>query len=84
MWHLVSFRLLSMPLGTRAVERLISSSNKHYCAFCGDWIKFEAHRAPSYQVICNVYEGKKWDRTEVFHRPCYDEAGLPHGDLIDD
>ena len=31
------------------------------------------------QVICNVYEGAKWQRVEHYHVACYDDAEQPYG-----
>lgn len=33
------------------------------------------------QVICNVYEGDRWDRVEHYHTECYERADEPHGEV---
>lgn len=71
-----------MMLGTRAVERRILERNEVRCAHCDQWVKFAARQNLS-QVVANVYKKKKWDRVEHFHRDCYDEAGLPYGEIVD-
>lgn len=69
------------PLGTRAVLRRIEAGNPHVCTHCELPVKFDS-TVPSkhrFQVICNVYDGPRWDRLEAFHVKCYENAGSPHG-----
>lgn len=69
-------------LGTRAVERRILERSDVNCIHCGNLIKFQAMVKGS-QIIANVYKKKKWDHVEHFHADCYQEAGAPHGDVVD-
>ncbi|MCB1258055.1 MAG: hypothetical protein KDB26_13160 [Microthrixaceae bacterium] len=63
---------------TRAVLRDVEPGSTIDCIRCGERVKFQAKMRHK-QVICNVYEGSRWDRVEHFHEPCYYEAGEPHG-----
>lgn len=63
---------------TRAVLRDVEPGSTIDCTYCGERVKFQA-KMHHKQVICNVYEGPKWDRVEHFHEPCYHQAGDPHG-----
>ena len=72
-------------LGTRAVPRVVEPGVGGWCASLQcptnkGWIKFEARKKNTY-VICNVYEGDKWDRIELYHPNCYEREGSPHGPL---
>lgn len=82
-------RFEKMPkLGTRAVQRPVQQGSSVYCESCDDQIKFipPAGRKnalhSSVVVICNVYEGDRWDRVESFHLDCYEEAAEPHGTAL--
>lgn len=66
-------------LGTRAVIRACEAGTTNECAGCGDTVKFVAIKKVR-KIICNVYENGKWDRVEIWHPACYEEAGSPHGD----
>jgi hypothetical protein len=66
-------------LGTRAVERIIQPGNDVRCKHCDKYVKFAAIKKLR-QVIANIYDGDRWDRTEHFHKDCYEEAGKPWGD----
>ena len=70
-----------MPLGTRAVERPIEPGATGTCLGCGTLVKFQA-RVKGRMVLCNVYVGDRWDRLEVWHKTCYEEAGLVHGPIL--
>ncbi|HLU42556.1 MAG TPA: hypothetical protein VKZ55_09175 [Microthrixaceae bacterium] len=50
------------------------------CTFCGERLKFRA-KVRLKQVICNVYEGDRWDRVEHYHTECYERADEPHGEV---
>ena len=63
---------------SRAVLRDVEPGSTVECAHCDERVKFQA-KVRHKQVICNVYEGGKWNRVEHFHAPCYDLAGEPHG-----
>jgi len=65
---------------SRAVQRDVEPGSIIECTLCGERIKFQAKIRPK-QAICNVYEGKNWDRVEHFHAECYSKAGEPHGPL---
>lgn len=67
------------PTKSRAVLRLIESGETANCPHCGQRVKFQAKQR-GYQVICNVYRRKKWQRVEHFHADCYDAAGQPFGE----
>jgi hypothetical protein len=67
-----------MELGTRAVLRKIVAGSRETCCGCGGWLRFVAKK-PSFEVVCNVYVGGKWDRVEHWHESCYGDAGSPHG-----
>ena len=73
-----------MP-GTRAVKRQIEAGSRNKCPGCDEDVKFVAmtSTADRKQIICNIYEGEKWDRVEHWHPPCYDEAGHPYGPVED-
>lgn len=63
---------------TRAVLRDVEPGSTVDCIACGEQIKFQAKTRPK-QVICNVYEGDRWNRVEHFHQECYHGASDPHG-----
>lgn len=65
-------------LGTRAVVRFVETGCYILCAQCGERIVYSARNRPR-QVICNIYEGDKWDRVEQYHFECYEQAGRPYG-----
>ncbi len=69
-------------LGSRAVERPINPGNDADCPVCEQPVKFVA-RKHLRQVICNVYEGDKWNRVETYHQTCYQASGEPHGPILD-
>lgn len=68
--------------GTRAVRRLVASGENSFCEHCGNWIKYQARRR-LWRIICNVYEGDRWDRVEIYHETCWIDVGEPHGPIID-
>lgn len=76
-------------LGTRAVGRSIEAGSNEFCASCEEQIKYAAPRSrtnalhPAYVVVCNVYEEDRWKRVENYHQDCYENAGLPHGPILD-
>lgn len=56
---------------------------------CNGCKKYFVWRAKKKQhvVVANVYKrprGAKprWDRVELWHPDCYEDAGSPHGDLL--
>lgn len=63
---------------TRAVLREVEPGSTIDCTHCGEQIRFHAKTRPK-QVICNVYDGTRWDRVEHFHEACYHDAKAPHG-----
>lgn len=63
---------------SRGVTRPVEAGSAVECAFCGERVKFRA-KVRQYQVICNVYEKKQWDRVEHYHDECYVKAGSPYG-----
>jgi hypothetical protein len=63
---------------SRAVLRDVEPGSTVECVLCGERVKFQA-KVRHKQIICNVYEGERWDRVEHFHAPCYEEANEPHG-----
>ena len=63
---------------SRAVLRDVEPGSTVECVLCGERVKFQA-KVRHKQIICNVYEGDRWDRVEHFHAPCYEEANEPHG-----
>lgn len=65
---------------TRAVLREVEPGSTVDCTHCGEQIKFQAKTRPK-QVICNVYDGNRWDRVEHFHERCYHDAAEPHGEV---
>lgn len=65
---------------TRAVLRDVEPGSTIDCIHCGERVKFQAKMRHK-QVICNVYEGDRWNRVEHFHEPCYYEAREPHGEV---
>jgi hypothetical protein len=71
-------------MGSRAVIRRIEPDGIWpKCPHCQIDIKYKARDSEDKRkkVVCNVYEGEKWDRVEQFHLPCYIEAGQPHGQV---
>lgn len=69
----------STKLSSRAVLREVEPGSTVECTHCGERVKFQAKMRHK-QVICNVYVGRRWDRVEHFHAPCYDEADTPYGE----
>lgn len=69
-------------MNTRAVARWVVSGNGRFvtCDHCGKEIKHGGAGRRKKQVICNVYEKRRWVRTEQYHEACYDELGRPYGD----
>lgn len=65
---------------TRAVLRDVEPGSTIDCTHCGEQIRFNAKARPK-QVICNVYEKKRWNRVEHFHETCYQDAHEPHGEV---
>lgn len=65
---------------SRAVLRDIEPGSLVECAHCNERLKFVAKTRPK-QVICNVYDGDRWERVEHFHLECYEPAGSPHGEV---
>ena len=63
---------------SRAVQRVVEPGNTVSCTGCDEWLKYRA-REKRWQVICNVYVARTWDRVEHWHPQCYDQAGQPHG-----
>jgi len=70
-----------MAVGTRAVIAEIPAGNMAKCPVCDGDVKFNARKKPK-RIICNVYEGDRWDRMEEFHAECYDSVGRPYGDPV--
>lgn len=68
-------------LGTRAVAKLITAGAEGACVHCNVVVKFQAKKKAR-RVICNVYVDGRWDRLEIFHYTCYQEAGEPHGPAV--
>lgn len=78
----------TIELGTRAVMLPVEGgSNFQDCNYCEERIKFMSPASQKASmhlagvIICNVYEGGKWDRIEQFHPDCYGEAGRPFGEI---
>lgn len=81
---------------TRAVRRLLKpnqyGNEPPRCGHCDEYVRFYSpsvlsaekfsHLTP-YQVVCNVYKKKQWDRIVHFHENCYQHAGEPHGAVIE-
>ena len=67
-----------MTTESRAVLRTIEPGNSAICPLCELQVKFQA-RTQGKQIICNVYEGGRWQRVEQYHLACYDEASEPYG-----
>ena len=63
---------------SRGVTRPVEAGSAVECAYCGERVKFRA-KIRQYQVICNVYEKKQWDRVEHYHDECYVKADSPYG-----
>ncbi len=63
---------------SRGVTRPVEAGSAVECAFCGERVKFRA-KIRQYQVICNVYVKKQWDRVEHYHDECYVKADSPYG-----
>ena len=63
---------------SRAVQRDIEAGSSVDCAHCGERVKFQA-KVRLKQVICNVYEKKRWVRIEHYHADCYVLAKEPYG-----
>lgn len=72
---------LPYPHATCAVVRLIAPGTLSLCPNCDEPVKFEAKKKLR-QVICNIYEGDKWDRVEQYHTECYVSAGAPYGEPL--
>lgn len=76
-----------VDVGTRAVLRPIEPGAEDICPSgyggCGGWVRFSAQIPLRYRrrVIVNVYWAGRWNRTEVWHLPCYYAAGNPYGRL---
>jgi hypothetical protein len=70
-------------LGSRAVLRMIEPGNPVVCVHCEELVKFDAKRRQQCRIVCNVYEGGKWSRVEIWHASCYDMAGQPYGEPCD-
>lgn len=79
-------------LGTRAVIRPTEAGVNAKCKHCVDKslapsearIKFESRQKRKQHVICNVYVDGAWHHVELFHLPCYEAAGEPHGPAVDE
>lgn len=65
-------------LGTRAVLRRIEAGELALCAGCEAQVKFRA-KVRTQRVVANVYDGARWDRVEIWHPFCYEQAGEPYG-----
>lgn len=63
---------------SRGVTRPVEAGSAVECAYCGERVKFRA-KVRQYQVICNVYEKRQWDRVEHYHDECYVKADSPYG-----
>lgn len=63
---------------SRAVQRDIEAGSSVDCAHCDERVKFQA-KVRLKQIICNVYEKKRWIRIEHYHAECYELAGEPYG-----
>lgn len=63
---------------SRAVVRAIEPGCAATCVKCDEAVKFIA-RVNGRQVICNVYDGGRWQRVEHFHYDCYEVASEPYG-----
>lgn len=59
--------------------RIIRVPNpRRRCTYCGHLITaFQNGRGTC--VCVNIYRRRKWDRTELSHFECYQQAGQPHG-----
>lgn len=67
-------------LGTRAVLRPVEAGQAAPCAGCGRNVMFSAWARLQRQVVANVYGSDgRWARVEIWHAPCYRDAGEPHG-----
>lgn len=71
-----------MRTESRAVLQTIEAGNWAVCKHCEGNVKFSA-KVKLPRVICNVYVDGRWDRVEIYHAQCYDEAGRPHGEPVD-
>ncbi len=63
---------------SRAVVRFVEPGSDAVCEHCGEQVKFAA-RSKASQVIANVYVDERWDRVELYHETCYEDAGEPYG-----
>lgn len=70
--------VVATRLGTRAVLRLVAPGEMAHCASCGVIVKFAARRRNE-RVVANAYRRGRWDRVEIWHPDCYEQAGEPHG-----
>ncbi len=86
-------KAIPKPGTSRAVRRTITPKNIVECARCGLPVVFMApatRRARArqrldvgkFQIVCNVYEGSRWDRVEHYHEKCYELDERPHGPVI--
>ena len=66
---------------SRAVLRTIEAGSTAMCVTCDEQVKFRA-KVKAHQVICNVYVDGKWDRVEHYHLECYEQAGQPYGEPV--
>ncbi|SHE38861.1 hypothetical protein SAMN02745225_00475 [Ferrithrix thermotolerans DSM 19514] len=67
-----------VTFSSRGVRRRVEPGEGSTCASCGQAIRFSM-KAPTHQIIANVYENGVWNRVEHFHDTCYLSAGLPYG-----
>lgn len=63
---------------TRAILADVPIGNNAECPGCATEIRYSSSKNPE-RVMCNVYNGAKWDRYEEWHAHCYTRAGHPHG-----
>lgn len=67
---------------SRAISRFVTPGDSRKCDYCEKLIAAGGRKGrQKKQVVCNVYVDGRWNRVEIFHINCYEEAGSPHGDL---
>lgn len=72
---------ISPTLGTRAALRTVAPGEMAHCAGCGFLVKFQAQKK-NHRIVANVYKRRRWDRVEIWHPRCYEQAGQPHGEAV--
>ncbi len=85
-----NFEQQGTVMGSCAVRMPMDGGTMYECdaEWCEDKIKFMAKALAAKSlhsagvVICNVYEGDRWDRMECYHPDCYVGVGEPYGDVL--